>query len=201
MLGKSSMKDCPPSCAAVDELIDFGDLISVQIRVKLPGWVLPSGHTPGDNFATIISAYAPLMMSYDVTKDKFYENLPALLMTLPKVDKLIVLGDFNNRVRRTTLPGRECWVLTVAVAVMIQASFFCERVQNTLLLTNTFTRLPMRKNATWMHPLLRRWQLLDYVLVRRRDRLDLLVTKAIRDADGWTDHNLIMSHMRLLLKP
>ncbi|VDM03763.1 unnamed protein product [Schistocephalus solidus] len=32
--------------------------------------------------------------------------------------------------------------------------------------------------------------MLDYVLVRRRDRQDVLVTKAIRDVDGWTDHRL-----------
>ncbi|VDL89164.1 unnamed protein product [Schistocephalus solidus] len=41
-----------------------------------------------------------------------------------------------------------------------------------------------------MHPRSRRWHLLDYVLVRRRDRQDVLVTKAIRDADVWTDHRL-----------
>ncbi|VDL95431.1 unnamed protein product [Schistocephalus solidus] len=48
-----------------------------------------------------------------------------------------------------------------------------------------------------MHPRARCWQLLDYVLVRRRDRHDVMVTKAIRDADGWTDHCLVTSQMRL----
>ncbi|VDM02565.1 unnamed protein product [Schistocephalus solidus] len=41
-----------------------------------------------------------------------------------------------------------------------------------------------------MHPRSWRWQLLDYVLVRRRDRQDMLVTKAIRDADACTDHRV-----------
>ncbi|VDL99528.1 unnamed protein product [Schistocephalus solidus] len=35
------------------------------------------------------------MTSSDTTKDKFNENLHALLATLPKVDKLIVLVDLN----------------------------------------------------------------------------------------------------------
>ncbi|VDL97814.1 unnamed protein product [Schistocephalus solidus] len=52
----------------------------------------------GDQFATIISAYAPPMTSTDAAKYKFYEDLNALLMTLSKVDQLIVLGDFNARV-------------------------------------------------------------------------------------------------------
>ncbi|VDL91681.1 unnamed protein product [Schistocephalus solidus] len=53
----------------------------------------------GDKFATIIRAYAPpAMTSFDETKNKFYENLHALLTTVLKADKLIVLGDFNAHV-------------------------------------------------------------------------------------------------------
>ncbi|VDL90018.1 unnamed protein product [Schistocephalus solidus] len=52
-----------------------------------------------------------------------------------------------------------------------------------------------------MHPRSRHWHLLDYVLVRRRDQPDILVTKAIPGADGWTDHHLAISKMRLRLQP
>ncbi|VDL99906.1 unnamed protein product [Schistocephalus solidus] len=38
------------------------------------------------------------MTSSDAAKDKFYADLHALLATVPKVDKLTVLGDFNARV-------------------------------------------------------------------------------------------------------
>ncbi|VDL98921.1 unnamed protein product [Schistocephalus solidus] len=48
----------------------------------------------------------------------------------------------------------------------------------------------MQKKVAWMHLRLRRWQPLDYVLFQSRDRQDVLVTKAIRDAEGWTDHRL-----------
>ncbi|VDL95430.1 unnamed protein product [Schistocephalus solidus] len=86
----------------------------------------------GDQFATIISAYAPPMTSSDAANYEFYEDLQALLATVPKEDKLIILSDFNARVGRATLPGRECWVPTVSVAVTITASFFCERGRNTV---------------------------------------------------------------------
>ncbi|VDL97780.1 unnamed protein product [Schistocephalus solidus] len=81
-------------------------------------------HLPfrGKKFATIMSAYAPPMTSSDAAKDKFYEdmhfagdcaergqvNCPwflqcprrdgPLLATVPKADKLIVLGAFNAHV-------------------------------------------------------------------------------------------------------
>nr|VZI05654.1 unnamed protein product [Spirometra erinaceieuropaei] len=70
-----------------------------------------------------------------------------------------------------------------------------------LILTNTFFCLPEREEATWRHPRSRQWQLLDYVLVRRRDQRGELVTKAIAGADGWTDHRLVISKMRIRLQP
>nr|VZI09921.1 unnamed protein product [Spirometra erinaceieuropaei] len=54
----------------------------------------------GGKFATIISAYAPPMTSPDAVRDKFYEDLHALLATMSKADKLIVLDDFNARLKR-----------------------------------------------------------------------------------------------------
>ncbi|VDL91621.1 unnamed protein product [Schistocephalus solidus] len=61
---------------------------------------LMSPHLPfrGDQFSTILNAYAPPMTSSDAANDKFYENLLALRVTVSKVDKLIFLGDFNAHV-------------------------------------------------------------------------------------------------------
>ncbi|VDL91346.1 unnamed protein product [Schistocephalus solidus] len=47
----------------------------------------------------------------------------------------------------------------------------------------------------------RRWHLLDYLLVRRRDHQDVQVTKAILGAEGCTDNRLVISMMRLRLQP
>nr|VZI36615.1 unnamed protein product [Spirometra erinaceieuropaei] len=73
--------------------------------------------------------------------------------------------------------------------------------EHRLILTNTVVCLPEREKATWRHPRSRQWQLLDYVLVRRRDQRDVLVKKAIAGADGWTDHRLVISKMRIRLQP
>ncbi|BHF65593.1 hypothetical protein SprV_0200860600 [Sparganum proliferum] len=45
----------------------------------------------------------------------------------------------------------------------------------------------------------RSWQLVDYVLVQRRDHQEVLVTKAIPDVDGWTNHRLVTSKMKIRL--
>ncbi|VDM02718.1 unnamed protein product [Schistocephalus solidus] len=72
------------------------------------------------------------MTSSDVVKDKLYEDLHALLATVPKVDKLIVLGDFNARVGTDHTAWQGVLGPMVSVAVTATASFFCARVRNTV---------------------------------------------------------------------
>ncbi|VDL92484.1 unnamed protein product [Schistocephalus solidus] len=133
----------------------------------------------GEKFATIISAYALQMTSSDAAKDKFYDDLHSLLATVPKADKLIVLGDFNARVGTDRAPWRGV-LGPHGLAGFNDNGLLLLRTcaEHRLILTNTFFRLP-------------KW----------RDKQDVLVTKAIPDADGWTDHHLVISKMRLRLQP
>ncbi len=52
-----------------------------------------------------------------------------------------------------------------------------------------------------MHPRSKHWHLIDYIIVRKRDRQDVRVTKAMCVAECWTDHRLISSKMNLRIKP
>ena len=52
-----------------------------------------------------------------------------------------------------------------------------------------------------MHPRSKHWHLIDYVIVRKRDRQDVLVTKAMCGAECWTDHRLIVSKVKLQIQP
>ncbi|BHF85016.1 hypothetical protein SprV_1002817400 [Sparganum proliferum] len=156
----------------------------------------------GGKFVTIISAYAPPLASPMAARDKFYEDLHALLTTVSKADKLIVLGEFNVRVgtdhtawRGVLGPHGLCGSNDNGLLLLRTCA------EHRLILTNTFFCLPEREKATWRHPRSRQWHLLDYVLVRRRDQRDVLVTKAIAGADGWTDHRLVISKMRIRLQP
>ena len=62
-------------------------------------------------------------------------------------------------------------------------------------------RLPTRNKTSWMHPRSKHWHLIDYVIVRAKDKQDVCVTKAMCGADCWTDHRLIISKMKLLIQP
>ncbi|KAL7062772.1 hypothetical protein AAHC03_01049 [Spirometra sp. Aus1] len=156
----------------------------------------------GGKFATIISAYAPTMTNPDAVRDKFYEDLHALLATVSKADKLIVLGDFNVRVGT----DHTAWRGVLGPQGLRGSNdngllLLRTCAEHRLILTNTFFCMPEREKSTWRHPRSRQWHLLDYVLVRRRDQRDVLVTKAFAGADGWTDCRLVISKMRIRLQP
>ena len=51
-----------------------------------------------DNFATIISVYAPTMTNLDENKEVFYNLLPSVLSGIPRAYKLQLIGDFNARI-------------------------------------------------------------------------------------------------------
>nr|VZI05426.1 unnamed protein product [Spirometra erinaceieuropaei] len=122
--------------------------------------------------------------------------------TVSKADKLTDLGDFNARVGT----DHTAWRGVLGPHGLRGSNdngllLLRTCAEHRLILTNTFFCLPEREKAPWRHPRSRQWHLLDYVLVRTRDQGDLLATKAIAGADGWTDHRLVISKMRIRLQP
>ncbi|BHF77374.1 hypothetical protein SprV_0602047900 [Sparganum proliferum] len=101
----------------------------------------------GGKFATIISAYAPPMTSPEAAaRDKFYEDLHALLATVSKADKLIVLGDFNAHVGTYHAAWSE--VLGphgLRGSIDNGLLLLCTCAEHRLILTNTFFCLPVRE--------------------------------------------------------
>ncbi|BHF66057.1 hypothetical protein SprV_0200907100 [Sparganum proliferum] len=197
---RSQRRDAGVAFAIRNDIVGRLPCLPQSISDRLMSLRLPLRR--GGKFATIISAYAPPMTSSDASKDKFYEDLHALLATVSKADKLVVLGDFNTRV------GTEhtAWRGVLGPHGLRGSNdngllLLRTCAEHRLILTNTFFCLPEREKATWRHPRSRQRHLLDYVLVRRRDQRDVLVTKAIAGADGWIDHRLVISNMRIRLQP
>nr|VZH98145.1 unnamed protein product [Spirometra erinaceieuropaei] len=115
------------------------------MSLRLPLW--------GGKFATIVSAYAPTMTNPEAVRDKFYEDLHALLATVSKADKLIVLGDFNARVGT----DHTAWRGVLGPHGLRGSNdngllLLRTCAEHRLMLTNTFFCLPEREKATWRHP-------------------------------------------------
>ena len=155
-----------------------------------------------DRHAVLVSAYASTMTNPEDIKEKFYEDLDNLLKTIPSQDKLLVLGDFNARVG-TDFQTWEGIIGRNGVGKCNSNGLLLLQTcaEHQLLITNTVFRLPHRNRTSWMHPRSKHWHLIDYVLTRRKDRRDVLVTKSMCGADCYTDHKLIVSKLALQILP
>ncbi|XP_075779308.1 LOW QUALITY PROTEIN: uncharacterized protein LOC142827711 [Pelodiscus sinensis] len=153
------------------------------------------------NQATLISAYAPTMTNPNEMKDRFYEELDSLISAVSSTDKLILLSDFNARVGCDSIAwhgvvgGHGVGKCNSNGLLLLKTC-----AAHDLLITNTMFCLPTRNKTSWMHPCSKHWHLIDYVIVRRKDRQDVRVTKAMCGADCWTDHRLIVSKMNLQIR-
>ncbi|VDM05745.1 unnamed protein product [Schistocephalus solidus] len=108
------------------------------------GAVVGLGKAAGTH--SIISEYSFLDYNHS---DKFYEDLHALLATLPKVYKSIVLGGFNACVGK----DHAAWLGVLGphgLGSCNNNGFLLLRTlaEHRVLLTNTFFRLPTREKAT-----------------------------------------------------
>ena len=146
----------------------------------------------GKTHLTLISAYAPTMTYTLEQKELFYQNLTNVVRSVPKADKLLLLGDFNARVGSDA----QSWPDVIGPHGIGHENTngqllltFC--VEQGLTITNTLFQLNDIHKATWMHPRSKHWHLIDYVITRRRDIQDVRITRAMRGADCWTDHLLL----------
>ena len=155
-----------------------------------------------NRFLTIISAYAPTMLYDDEVKEEFYSSLSTTVNAVSPQDKVILLGDFNARVGTDcdlwphVLYGHGIGKCNSNGTLLLS---FCS--EHDLTITNTLFRLPKKYKTSWQHPRSRHWHLLDYIITRQADVKDFLITRAMRGADCWTDHNLIRSRLSLKVAP
>ena len=127
--------------------------------------------------ATIISAYAPTLTSTDNAKELFYQQLSELLQATPNSDKVILLGDFNARVGKDVGNWQNILgphgVGRVNDNGLLLLSLCAE---HNLCITNTIFQMADKYKTTWMHPRSKQWHMIDYVIIRQRDRRDVHLT-------------------------
>ncbi len=171
----------------------------IGINERLMTWCIPLAKK---RFATLISAYAPTLDAEHNIKDDFYRALDAILQKTPATDRLILMGDFNARV------GTEHLVWSKVIGQHgvgkinhngVRLLSLCAEHQ--LVIINTISQMKNRFKTTWQHPRSKYWHLLDYVIVRQKDRQDVLTTRVMRGVECWTDHLMVRSNLLMRIQP
>ena len=131
------------------------------------------------------------------TKDKFYEDLDQLIRSTLPSDKLLIIGDFNARLRKDQASWKRILVSQGVGKMNTNGLLLMSKCAEHELCNTIFRRADKFKSA-WMHP---RCHLIDYIMVRQRDLRDVCITRAMRGAECWTNHRLIRAVLKLHIAP
>ena len=160
------------------------------------------------SFASIIAIYAPtnpVSSTSDANEpsNAFYDQLQATLSSIPPKDMVIILGDFNARVGSNF----NTWKSVIGPHGIgevnsngVRLLDFC--ASNHLLITNTWFQHKLSHRATWYHngDRSRPGHMIDFVLVNSRFRSSVLDTRVYRSVYHESDHELVVSSLRLKIK-
>ena len=56
------------------------------------------------------------------------------------------------------------------------------------------------RKTTWMHPRSRHWHMIDFIITRCRDKMDIHSTRAMRGANCWIDHQMLRSKVAFRIR-
>ena len=162
------------------------------MRLRLP---LASGR-----FTSLISVYAPTLVSPEEDIVAFYTALSTLLSSIPKEEGIILFGDFNARVG----DDHDTWKPLGSFGIGNMNSNgllllqLCTKMD--LAITNTFFRQKLEHKATWFHPRSKHGHMIDFIITRRRDLHDFCKVRVMRGADCDTDHMMVRAKLKIQIR-
>ena len=144
--------------------------------------------------ATIVSAYAPTMANSEQNKETFYSQLQSTLRNIPSTDKLLLIGDFNARIGREN----DKWPSDSGKYVIGKCNSNDELLlalctELDLIVTNTMFKRKDAHKTTWTHPRSQYGHMIDFIITRCRDKMDICSTRTMRGANCGTDHQMLRS--------
>lgn len=147
---------------------------------------------------TLVSVYAPTLSAMSEAKDEFYENLAAIIRSVPSKEQLVLLGDFNARVGA----DHDSWPSCLGQFGVGKMNENGQRLLemctfHDLCITNSYFRTKPQHKVSWRHPRSKHWHQLDLILVRRGALKNVLHTRSYHSADCDTDHSLVCCKIRL----
>ena len=159
-----------------------------------------SVHFQGKPFSiAIIQVYAPTSNAEEAEVEQFYEDLQDLLELTPPKDVLFIIGDWTAKAGSQEIPevtGK--FGLAEQNEAGQRLTEFCQ--ENSLVTANTLFQQHKRRLYTWTSPDGQYQNQIDYILCRQRWKSSIQSTKTRQGVDCGSDHELLITKLRLKLK-
>ena len=150
---------------------------------------------------SIIVNYAPTEDAESQLKNNFYSNLQEIIDKVPNHDVLICLGDFNAKLGSDNEGWRECMGVHGMGEMNdngMRLASFC--LANELIIGGTLFQHKNIHKYTWRSPCGKYLNQIDHFAINRKFKSSLLDVRTRRGADIGSDHQLVISTLRLKLK-
>ncbi|PIK36297.1 endonuclease/exonuclease/phosphatase family protein [Apostichopus japonicus] len=148
---------------------------------------------------TNIQVYASTSAASDEDTQNFYGRLQDLVDSVPRGDALVIMGDWNAKVREEAVAGisgrHGLGERNEAGERMLD---FCEA--NRLVISNTLFQQPTRRLYTWTSPDGQYRNQIDYILVRKRWQSAVKSANTLPGAYCGTDHELLVAIIHIKLR-
>lgn len=149
---------------------------------------------------TVIQAYAPTSAANEATTEQFYMQLQDLLSKTPNKDVTIVIGDFNAKVGENSAVRGIVGPHGLGGQNEAGLKFVDFCISTELALTNTMFKQHPRRLYTWTAPNGKTKNQIDYILIHKRWRSGISITKTYPGADCGSDHELLVAKLKIRLK-
>ncbi|XP_072025376.1 craniofacial development protein 2-like [Amphiura filiformis] len=149
---------------------------------------------------SVMQVYAPTTDAPDSEIMEFHEMIQGTLDSIPKRDLLIVLGDWNAKIGKSSeesdIVGKHGLGTRNERGDILYD--FC--AINNLVIGNTLFEHHPRRLWTWSSPGDRTRNQIDYIMVQKRWRSTLQNVRTRPSADCGSDHQLLVVKLKLRLK-
>ena len=153
---------------------------------------------------TIIQVYAPTTEYENEEIEEFYEQLDDIIAKAPKKDILVVQGDWNAKIGPDAFRD---WAGTVGRFSIGETNDRGLRLlefarSHSLTLANTLHPHKLSRTATWHSPNGQIHNQIDFILTpqRYKSSINKAKTRTFPGADIGSDHDLVMTTIKLKLK-
>ena len=150
----------------------------------------------------IIQVYAPTADAKDADINEFYDTLQSTIAEVPSKACVVLMGDFNAKVgdSKCAAPGvMGKFGYGRSNSRGDQLLNFCG-INNLVIANTLFKQKKENRSWTWESPDGKVHNQIDYIIVSRKWRTSIINSRAYPSADVGSDHQLLISNLRLKLK-
>ena len=143
----------------------------------------------------IIQIYMPTTKEEDEQILNMYKEIQILVNSIPKKERLIIMGDFNAKIG-VNEQREACGKFGLNETNQRGEMFLDWMEDNKMIALNTCFQHRKSQRYTWVSPGGKHKNMIDYIAIRKRDMKECLDSRSLKSADCGSDHQMVWAKIK-----